>query len=766
MLYGHTLSGQPEANWQTLEEHLRKTSSLAKAFASAFGAKQTAALLGSIHDDGKRSKEFQNRLRHKGGRVDHSTAAGQHLQEVWATGQTAEGNVFAKLLAYALLGHHGGMPNYGTRADGESLEGRLSKSIPEWHHGEIPAIPAWEALLSELSPLFCVEPRKPDAFAVSFMIRMLYSCLVDADFLDTERFCSPDRHGLRPVWPGIAELDETLHRRLREKGFLADEPVTERELLAGAGAACGSEVRTEGIRLARQQMLRYCLEAAELSPGLFSLIMPTGGGKTLASLAFALRHAKRHGLRRVILVVPYTSIIEQNADVFREVLGEDAVLEHHSNYVHPAETALEDEGDAPDAIAYRLSTENWDATIIVTTSVQFFESLFAHRPSRCRKIHAIAQSVVILDEVQMIPVPFVAPCVAVLRLLARNYGSSIVLCTATQPAFMQSESLPQGFLPDEVRDIVPAGELPLLFRLFQRTTVEDAGVLNNDELAKRLLAERQVLCIVNSRAHARELFACLGDAEEHFHLSARMTPEHRSKVLKAVCLRLKQGQPCRLISTSLIECGVDIDFPVVFREKNGLDVLAQSAGRCNREGRLEWGRVFYFQSDKGLPKRAADLSRRCRAFDELGDRTDLLCPETVRDYFRILYSRSRLDEKEILSHMEKKNAGKLPHEFDFSSIAKQFQFIDDQTERVIIENEDSVPLLSALGERPNPVLLRRLQRFSVQVYLREFAQLRRDGRIEDRYGFLHVVSGGVGYDKKTGLDVALKNGVPVDDLLW
>ena len=772
MLYGHTRCGQPESCWQTLEEHLNGTSVLAEEFSTVFGAGETGALLGMLHDDGKRSMEFQKRLHHKAGHVDHSTAAGQHLLEAWGKGQpgcASHGEIMASLLSYALLGHHGGMPDYGSPAQEGSLKERLFRRIPDWHHGELKEPPAWKTLLQELIPLFCLEPRKPDAFAVSFMIRMLYSCLVDADFLDTEQFCSPDRHAMRPVWPELPILDDVFHRRLEEWGFLSDTSVTEQELRSGADAPCGSDARTEGIRLARRCMLQHCLEAADLSPGIFSLIMPTGGGKTLASLAFALRHAKKYGLRRIILVVPYTSIIEQNADVFRQVLGEDVVLEHHSNFVHPSEKAMEDESDAPDAVAYRLSTENWDATVIVTTSVQFFESLFANRPSQCRKIHNIAKSVVILDEVQMIPVPFVAPCVATLRLLAGKYGSSIVLCTATQPAFMQSDKLPQGFLASEVRNIIPAGNIPVLFEIFRRTTLEDAGVLSDSELTERLRAEEQVLCIVNSRSHARELFECLGDGEAHFHLSARMTPEHRSRVLSGVRLRLKRHLPCRLISTSLIECGVDIDFPMVFREKNGLDVIAQSAGRCNREGLLPYGRVFFFMSDKGISKKAAELSRRCRAFDAVKGEADLLSPETIRDYFRILYGNSFLDEKHILSEMvEQNNQGHsmLPYQFNFNSIDSVFRFIGEQTESIIIENEQAALLLQQIEGGMRPGLLRMLQRFSVQVYPHELEKLRHDGRIEERCGFLHVLSGGVGYREKTGLDIGLVDGIPIDGTLF
>ena len=400
---------------------------------------------------------------------------------------------------------------------------------------------------------------------------------------------------------------------------------------------------------------------------------------------------------------------------------------------------------------------------------QFFESLFANRPSQCRKLHNMAGSVIILDEVQMLPVRFLQPCIAALRLLARRYGSSIVLCTATQPALMKSDMLENGFLPEEVRDIVPASALPPLFRIFQRTQLLQAGMLDDAALSRRLAGERQVLCIVNSRAHARELFLMLGESEENFHLSARMTPQHRVRVLGSVRERLAAGLPCRVISTSLIECGVDISFPVVWREKNGLDVLAQSAGRCNREGREPSGLVCCFSSDRPLPKRAAELARRRRAFDAVAMREDLFAPACVQAYFRALYaSCPSLDEENILRDMRADNPPHtVPDHFRFATVARCFRFIAEQTESVVVEYAEAAPLVRQLeDEGPSPAIMRKLQRHTVQVYPHELAVMQRDGRIETVRGFLHVLRGGLGYDDKLGLSVSLEQGLPVEDLLF
>jgi len=772
MLYAHSHPQLSESEWHTLEEHLRGVSELARAYAS-FGTPETAALLGLIHDIGKRSDSFQLRLRGKGGKVDHTSAAYQYLMKEWAeSAPKGLGESLAQLLAYPLLGHHGGMADYGSGSDEGTLACRISgpriRDIPGWKSESATPLPAAEDIMKELQPFMCMDERRPDAFATAFLLRMLYSCLVDADFLDTEHFCTPEKHALRSECSPLEVLEEKFFQYLFCKGFLKKEAVPGAVLAHGASFPCGTAGRREAIQQARLFMLQHCISSAEERPGIFSLTMPTGGGKTLSSMAFALRHAKKHGLRHVILVVPYTSIIEQNAEVLREALGEDAVLEHHSNFIHPDE----DQGEGQNAsVAYKLSTENWDATVIVTTSVQFFESLFDNRPSRCRKLHNIAKSVIILDEVQMLPVPYVKPCLKALNLLASKYGSSIVLCTATQPALMRSSFLEDGFQAEQVHCIIPDSASADLFRIFERVGVEQRGIMEDAEIADLMKAERQILCIVNSRKHAGELFKLLDGSVADFHLSARMTPEHRTRVLEEIRLRLREGLPCRVVSTSLVECGVDISFPVVMREKNGLDVLAQSAGRCNREGRDELGRVICFSSTGGLPKQAAELARRCQAFDEVASRKNLFCPDTVKVYFTALYTVSKhlLDEKGILKKMEfRAEQKKGIAAFEFRSIAEEFRFIEEDTAMVVIESGEAAELLrqeEAFGGLSSGTM-RKLQRFSVQVRLYELERMKKDGRIEVRNGFLNVLSGGIGYSEKTGLDVTLEEGTPIEDLMF
>lgn len=413
---------------------------------------------------------------------------------------------------------------------------------------------------------------------------MLFSCLVDADFLDTEAFYdgSEGRSLLRdaPV-PTLAALREQLDGYLER--FKADTNV--------------NQIRAGILRHVRQQ--------SEHAPGLFSLTVPTGGGKTLASLAFALDHAIRHGLRRVIFVIPFTSIVEQNAAVFRAALGplgEAAVLEHHSAFAAPKSSRDEpDRYQAQEKL--KLAMENWDAPIVVTTAVQFFESLFAARPSQCRKLHNITGSVVILDEAQTLPLKLLRPAVAAIDELARNYRSSIVLCTATQPALNAPDF--KGGLAD-VRELAP--EPPALFRRLDRVRVRHIGTLDDAALTALLREREQVLCIVNNRRHARAVYQSLADLPGARHLTTLMCAKHRSEVLAEIRGMLRRGEPCRLAATSLIEAGVDVSFPRVFRAEAGLDSVAQAAGRCNRNG--EWAvedsevLIFANASDDWAPRRS------------------------------------------------------------------------------------------------------------------------------------------------------------------
>ncbi len=733
--YAHTRADAPSSTWQPLEDHLLGVSRRAAEFASKFGASSWGALAGLWHDLGKYSHEFQAYLKSAGadshqaevisgrrGKIDHSSAGSQHA--------VARFGLPGYLLAFVIAGHHSGLHDAisGQRA---SLDTRLKKDVLDWSS-------APSSIVDRARPEFpdqvaqSIRQCSEDGLAAALWVRMLFSCLIDADRLDTEAFSTPHDALLRSPWP--SNVLALLRRALDD--YVAQFPQTRNV-----------------VSEARSQVRSDCLRAAEKAPGLFSLTVPTGGGKTLASLAFALAHARKHGLDRVIYVVPFTSIIEQTAAEFRRVFAgcsewaESPIIEHHSSFDSGEETTWS-----------RLATENWDAPIVVTTSVQFYESLFSAKTSRCRKLHNIARSVVILDEVQTLPVELLAPCLHLLHSLATSYGTTVVLCTATQPAVQERENFPIGLR--DVREISsdPRG----LFEALVRVRVEQVGSLDDNALATQLESEPQVLCIVNTRDHARELYKCLGEAGEHRHLSALMCPAHRRAELVHIRQRLREGRACRLVSTQLIEAGVDIDFPCVFRAVAGLDSIAQAAGRCNREGRLnELGRVYVFRPDGRPQPRFLSNAVGCAA-QVLVEGADPLGLAEIESFFELYYWRreDQWDARNIADDFafDRNPRVVMPFLFSFRAASEKFKLIESTQKPVIIpwglEGERFVDQLRRDGDMPNRRLLRDAQQFTVQVHEAAWSRAQSRGVIEllhDRYAVL--LNCDTYYDEKLGLDL-------------
>lgn len=711
--YAHSSQahGQP---WHLLREHLLCVGRRAGAAAEKFGATDLGQAIGLLHDLGKYSREFQARLAGSSIRVDHSTAGAQKARQIF-------GKAVGTLMAYAIAGHHTGLPDYGTRADPASLAHRFEKLPPDFSACEEDGLP-----LPQLPLRLPVTPIGTQAgFSIQFLIRMLFSCLVDADFADTEAFLNNRQAALRNTdYPSIATLSGQL------EAFMASR--------------FRDSLHTS-VNLWRRRILQSCQEKASEPPGLFTLTVPTGGGKTLASLSFALRHAAQHGLDRVIYAIPFTSIIEQNAAVFREALGSSGVLEHHSNFEHP----YKDEDDLDQlALRLRLSAENWDAPVIATTNVQFFEALFANRSSRCRRLHNIVRSVVILDEAQMIPTGLLRPCLATLWELVANYGTTVVLCTATQPSL-------EGLIPKDLNPREIAPDTPRLFEAFQRVEVHNLGQLPDTALAELLLAEPQALCIVNTRAHARELYRLISANEGAFHLSARMYPAHRTRTLIRIRQALTNGQVCRVIATQLIEAGVDVDFPAVFRAATGLDSVAQAAGRCNREGRLcgngvpLLGRTYVFEP-VGQTLRGWFQLTAAVAHSVLRDGGDPLAPATINRYFQLLYDLegTGLDKHAVMRVCED---GKHELAFPFADIAAQFRMIDDCLVPVVVPCDEVADILPSDHSPHSPGVLRRLQRYVVQVYPHELKALEEAGHVRLVGGLIRVLCDMSLYDEEVGL---------------
>lgn len=694
--FAHSVPGQPESAWEGLGVHSREVAALAAAFASVFGWGGAAGLAGLVHDIGKLSPEFQAYIRGlvpSGG--DHSSAGARLLLDSYGPG--------LRTLATIVAAHHAGLP------DGMDFDRRMAGvRVPAGVGQLIGALPDKKIL----QPAFLPRQGAPRGFWASFLCRMLFSCLVDADFLATERFMSGARNETvaRGGHRSLADLRDRL------AAFMAGKR-------AGASAT--------PLNALRADILDHAVARAALDPGLFTLTVPTGGGKTLTSLSFALEHAVRHGLRRVILVIPFSAIIEQSAAVFRDALGApDDVLEHHASFDWEGAAdrrALEDEG-ADGLAKLRRAAENWDVPIVVTTAVQFFESLFANRTSRCRKLHNIAGSVVILDEAQTLPLPLLRPCMAALDELARNYRTSVVLCTATQPALRRIDGFGDGaFEIDETRELAP--DPKRLYAALKRVQVERLPDAVPDETITARFAEvRQMLCIVNSRGHAQRLLAAIRTLPGAACLTTLMCPRHRRMVLDRLRERLADGEPVRLVATSLIEAGVDIDLPEVWRAAAGLSSIAQAAGRCNREGKMQSGRVVVFEPADAKPPR--DLRQPWEAaVQALRRHDDPLTLDAIRDYFRELYwSRGKdRDLHAFDSATVGEQRGILPAlaeravkgDFPYASIAAGFRMIESTMEPVIVpwrvdpSDEDAEELLRtiALSERPRRDDLRRLQQY-------------------------------------------------------
>ena len=700
---------------QTVAEHLQGTAELAARFAAAFGAEADGRFAGLLHDIGKYTPGFQKRL-HGGPPVDHSTAGAREAFSRY-------GNAPAAL---AIAGHHGGIPDAGNPhdpPDEPTLLGRVKRPCtpdPVWMQEisvPVPAPPAWLAA--------------NDLLQNAFYTRMLYSCLVDADFQDTQTFMD----GAKAPRGRSAPLTELLKRvRAQAQRFLcAQQP--------------------SAVAQQRNAALRACMEHGRAwKQGLYTLTIPTGGGKTFASLAFALEHAVAQNMDRVIYVIPYTSIIDQTVETFSGLLGEENVLAHYAGVDY--QTAEPDEITSEQ---YRklLASENWDAPVVVTTAVQFFESLYANRSSRCRKLHNIANSVIIFDEAQTLPTSYLLPCVSAIAQLVRHYHATAVLCTATQPAL---EPYFRQFAPElPLQEIVP--DTATLYTTLRRTTLCDAGELTLEALTSQLCALPQVLCVVNRRKTAQEVYAAL-PAEGSYCLTTLLCAADRRRQLAEIRQRLRESLPCRVVSTSLIEAGVDVDFPAAYREQCGLDSLLQTAGRCNREGHrsAEESLVYRFTLEGcGVPQM---LRQNVHAMQYAAGCTAALdSPEAVRAYFKELYfarGEAALDTSSILDALRKGISGCI---FPFAQVAEQFHLIEAPTRTVYLPVGEGKALCDQLRSGTvSRTLYRKLGAYSVACYAQQFQALESAGALEPLPNGSAILTDSTLYDPKTGLSMDVETG--------
>lgn len=701
-----------------LLEHGRGVAKLAEEYAQGFGGGEWARIAAMLHDLGKYQPDWQQYIRkasgyepeahieNKGDHPNHSTAGA-----LWACDKYGTAG---RVLAYLIAGHHAGLNDWNT--ENSSLEHRLALAGSRTELNESLKGAPLELLAKSTLPSLQTVPGTKNGFAL--WVRMLFSCLVDADFLDTEAYMDPDKRGARGNWPELHSLHEAFDNYMADKSSTAE----------------GTKVN----RL-RADILAQCRTKAQEAPGIFSLTVPTGGGKTLSSMAFALEHAKANPeKRRIIYVIPYTSIIEQTADEFRKAfasVGDEVLIEHHSN----AEADPKEENSRS-----RLSCENWDAPVVVTTSVQFFESLFAAKTSRCRKLHNICNSIVVLDEAQLLPPEFLQPIMDALKLLSKHYGVTVLLSTATQPAlatvnnYLDSRKHIQGL--DNVREII--ADPDALYQELKRVNVELPADMNAHEtwedIAPRIGAHESVLAIVNTRKDARELHQLLPKGT--LHLSALMCGAHRSKVIGDIKQRMKEGTPTRVVSTQLVEAGVDIDFPVVYRALAGLDSIAQAAGRCNREGKLEHGKVIVFVPPKDPPR--GMLLKGANACKSVlhDNRTDPLDRKLFNAYFTKLYYECDLDKKQIRHDLRMDDKINNSLAVNFRTAAENFKLIVDGDQVSVVvrymepdkEGKTIDYWLNILKkEGPQRWLMRKLQRYIVRIHYRFAEPMVRHGDIQE-----------------------------------
>ncbi|MFG3817080.1 CRISPR-associated helicase Cas3' [Limnothrix redekei] len=761
---------QDSDRWHSLRDHLQQVARLTAQFAAPLGADRLGYYAGLWHDLGKYNPKFQEYLYHchQATRRGRDSPAPKSVPHAVYGAKLAKQQLPDKLgckLAMIIFGHHAGIPDL---ADMDSkLAGNHRAKTEQAYQAVLREAEKTDIELEPDQDLTDYAPAETDdCYQQEVFWRFLFSCLVDADYLDTEQHFKPTESSQRHLGITIAQLQLTFERAYAQKVL---KPLKNPQ---------------SPLNCLRAEIYQLCRQAAKQPPGVFRLCVPTGGGKTLSGLRFALDHAVAHGRSRVIFAVPYTSIIEQTVNVYRDLfqaeLGPEAVLEHHSAVWQEAPSKNENESvmrgddraeDARQAFARaRLIAQNWDAPLIVTTTVQLFDSLFANRPSRCRKLHNLINSVIVLDEVQTLPIELLDPILCVLRELVTRYGVTVVLCTATQPALAGQNAYLQGFATDQVRDIVPPELAKAHFQQLQRVNyVVPPKSWSWADLVTDLQNRQanQALIVLNTRRNALDVVAALQGAgwprEALFHLSTLLCGAHRRQVLAQVRDRLRAGLPCLLVATQVVEAGVDIDFPLVYRAEGPLDRVVQAAGRCNREGNLcdqsgepILGQVVIFSPQEGrLPNGSYEtaVGTANRYLQNLQtDRVNqaLHDPKTFEQYFQNLYQTVGRDRGQQIQNSRES--------WSYAEVAEQFSLMKDETVPVVVQYDDRANNLIQKIERSGS--LNRGDRDALQPYM---VNLRSDEFNQSAHCRREVVPGlwvwEGGYDRQLyGIEI---NGQPI-----
>lgn len=721
-IVSHLYQDPENGRWivQTNEEHQMGVADMASCFAGQFGLPSWGRVLGLLHDKGKERKAFQQYIRSANGlAVEDSKRYAEH-NHAYVGGIVANkllGKSVLNLLSNQIISHHTGLHDY------PDVESVMDNPLPAEIKTDDVCLDMSQLKKEFLESFFTKFRDSTKHF--HHLSRVLFSCLVDADRLDTERFMDVESWRKRGCSSTIADLLSKLEAYLYELQQRASD--------------------TEVNRI-RREVQEQCRNASLGEKGFYSLTVPTGGGKTLSSLLWAMKHAVNHGMDRIIIAIPYTSIIVQTAGLLKEIFGEENVLEHHSNF-NPDE--MKDEEVREKA---KLATENWDYPIIVTTNVQLFESMFSNRPSDCRKLHNIVNSVLILDEVQTLPTDFLQPIVDALKAYQKMFGVSVLFTTASQPVLsglIEGANYKANFEGiDHITEIIP-DEFALHDRLRRVKLVIDNTGKTYDEIAAEVAKYNRVLCIVNTRKDAKELYDRLPDDGVKLHLSRMMCPAHVSETIQEIKMLLKdESQPIvRVIATQLVEAGVDMDFPVVFRQEAGLDSVLQAAGRCNREGRDNTGTAFVFSlaAEKRIPFGTMAAANNARL--NLSADSDWFAPSVMEMYFHQLYSRKNtFDKKNIKYYLYNRDG------LCFETASEQFRLIDDDCMNIIVNWENSMELVEELKESGCTYsLMKQLAKYTVGVHRSDFNLLVSYGLIAEALEGIYVLEGREQYDRATGL---------------
>lgn len=701
---------------QTNEEHCKSVAVLTRHFTEEFGFGSIGYVIGLLHDKGKEKRDFQIYIRNVSG-YDKTLTTWHNKDHAYVGAllakQLYQGALYI-LISYPIMGHHTGLQDY------YDFEKKMQLTIPK-------------EILPCRPEKITIPPIHPEKRDFHHIIRMLFSALVDADYLDTERFMNPDNYKKRENNTTLKTLNLKLEVFLKQlKRDAVVSPVNK----------------------IREQIQDTCRKSAPSSTGFYSLTVPTGGGKTLSSLVWALQHALKHSKKRIIIAIPYTSIIIQTANILTKIFGEENVLEHHSNL------EVDEKDDSPISQQKKLATENWDYPIIVTTNVQLFESMFSNKPSKCRKLHNICNSVLILDEVQTLPTEHLQPIIDSLETYQKLFNISVLFTTASMPALTgehkgcNTSVVLQGI--KNITEIIPASYL--LHEKLRRVHLHfDKEHSNYDEIVQRLRKYNKVLCIVNTRRDAYEIYSRLQDPESTIHLSKMMCPKHIRTSIEKLNHKLKNDSVLRVISTQLIEAGVDIDFPTVFRQEAGLDSILQAAGRCNREGKLKIGESYIFSLEKEHPLPPGHISNAVNAFRnmKITENTDVFSPNAMKEFFRQFYSRvSSFDKGPDGDTSMIQDLLYKPEDFCFKTASEQFNLIDDNSISVIVNWENSFELVERLKQEGSHYkLMKELAQYSVSIRKHDFDTLCKDKMIEEIIEGIYWIPDREQYNEETGLTI-------------